>query len=192
MNTLVNQLTAQTQELKELYLKATEEFAKKDFVKIEKWANASIEEWYAKYEIPTKIEKVHNGVFVPKHMLAGYIEAGYEMKDSVQPDTKAYSGKALYKMRDKRYATQRIAGEGVDAYVAKQLKLANSHYTDSIAKLAFRIAKKGLNESNLTLTSSRIAMNFETIITDGIQKVKAFTILAWGEINAPHYRYLIK
>lgn len=35
--------------------------------------------------------------------------------------------------------------------------------------------------------------NISTTIVDAKQrKVNAWTILAWGEVNAPHYRYLIK
>jgi len=193
METLINSLTEQTQELKALYLEATEDFAKKEFSKIEKASKMPVEKWYEKFEIPTELKYVHNGCFVPKHMLENMLaKYSHELTQTLTPVSSAYNGKALYKMRDARYAAQKIASEGVESHVAKKLKLANTHYTDSIAKLAFRIEKKGLNENNLTLSSSRIAMNFETRITDGVKSVRAFTILAWGEINAPHYRYLIK
>lgn len=37
-----------------------------------------------------------------------------------------------------------------------------------------------------------LGVNIETTITDGVKKVRAFTIVAEGEIQRPHYRYLIK
>ena len=35
-------------------------------------------------------------------------------------------------------------------------------------------------------------INIDTIISDGEKQVKAQTICAWGEIQRPHYRYLVK
>ena len=37
-----------------------------------------------------------------------------------------------------------------------------------------------------------IGVNIESIITDGTKTVRAWTIVAEGEIQRPHYRYLIK
>lgn len=81
---------------------------------------------------------------------------------------------------------------GLDKFIEKELKSARLHYEKSIAKLALRIEKKQLNEDALTITSARIGRNIETTLTDGVKTIRAFTIYAWGEINRPHYRYLIK
>lgn len=70
--------------------------------------------------------------------------------------------------------------------------LNEAHYEQSIEKLAFRIAQKGLNQESLTVTTSHIGVNIETTLTDGIKTVRAFTIIASGEIQKPHYRYLVK
>jgi hypothetical protein len=37
-----------------------------------------------------------------------------------------------------------------------------------------------------------VGVNFETTLSDGEKIVRAFTIVASGEIQKPHYRYLIK
>ena len=80
----------------------------------------------------------------------------------------------------------------VEQHVEKMVKQAIDHYQDSIKKLALRIEKKGLSQENLKTVTSHIGVNIETILTDGNKTVKAFTIIAEGEIQRPHYRYLIK
>jgi hypothetical protein len=71
-------------------------------------------------------------------------------------------------------------------------KIAIEHYEFSIEKLAERIIKKGLNQDNLKIVTSHIGVNIETTINDGNKTVRAFTIIAEGEIQKPHYRYLVK
>jgi hypothetical protein len=58
--------------------------------------------------------------------------------------------------------------------------------------LAARVEAKELNIESIKVTSGFQNVNFECTITDGIKKVRAFTIIAEGEIVRPHYRYLIK
>lgn len=80
----------------------------------------------------------------------------------------------------------------VETHIEKMLKAANEHYDFSILKLADRIEKKGLDTSNLNVVTSHIGVNINTTLTDGTKTVRAFTIIAEGEIQRPHYRYLIK
>jgi len=80
----------------------------------------------------------------------------------------------------------------VEEYIDIQVKKAEKHYSNSIEKLALRIAKKGLNESNLKMTTSYLDPNISTTITDGVKTIKAFTIIASGMVQKPHYRYLVK
>lgn len=82
--------------------------------------------------------------------------------------------------------------EGLDVYVANAIKDAENHYENSIIKLALRIEKKELNIDLLKCTTSHIGRNINTTLTDGTKTVRAFTILAEGEIQKPHYRYLVK
>jgi len=58
--------------------------------------------------------------------------------------------------------------------------------------LAARIEKKGLNVEKIKTVTSHIGVNLETTLTDGTKTVRAWTIVASGEIQRPHYRYLIK
>jgi len=92
----------------------------------------------------------------------------------------------------KDLANVRILNSSVDEYISAEVKKAEEHYSDSIVKLALRIAKKNLNIQNLKLVTSHIGVNIETIISDGVNSVTACTIIASGAIQKPHYRYLIK
>ena len=85
-----------------------------------------------------------------------------------------------------------ILQNGVEKYVELSEKKAVEHYILSIEKLALRIEAKGLNLENLSVMTSHIGVNIETVLTDGNKQVKAFTIIASGKIQKPHYRYLIK
>lgn len=88
-----------------------------------------------------------------------------------------------------------ILNKGHENYVGSREKFAKLHYEDSMVKLTNRIIKKGLDFSKITIVTDLTRFdkgNIETTIKDGQRIVRAFTILAWGEVNAPHYRYLIK
>ena len=80
----------------------------------------------------------------------------------------------------------------VEQHVEKMEKKAVEHYEVSIEKLAKRIEKKGLNQENIRTITSHVGVNIETTLTDGNKTVRAFTIIAHGTIQKPHYRYLIK
>lgn len=80
----------------------------------------------------------------------------------------------------------------VEQHVEKMVKDAIVHYESSIEKLAARIEKKGLNQEKLKIVTCHIGVNIETTLTDGKKTVRAFTIIAEGEKQRPHYRYLIK
>lgn len=89
-----------------------------------------------------------------------------------------------------------IKSMGLKAYIDYNIKLAENKYKSSIAKLAFKVKEKGLNLDKIDVNSdyTKFGMDgsLETIVSDGEMIIRAFTILAHGDINAPHYRYLIK
>ena len=91
-----------------------------------------------------------------------------------------------------RAEVRRTLSSGLEKFVAKEVKMAEIHYEASINKLAVRIEKKDLNVAELKVVTSHMGANIETTLTDGIRTVRAFTIIAEGEIQRPHYRYLIK
>jgi len=52
--------------------------------------------------------------------------------------------------------------------------------------------KKNLDWTNIKIENGSVGVNINITITDGEQTVRAWTIIAEGEIQRPHYRYLIK
>ena len=77
-------------------------------------------------------------------------------------------------------------------HIEKAKKFACNHYENSILKLAIRVEKYGLNVEKLVVNSSHIGVNLDCTLTDGEKTIKAFTIVASGDIQKPHYRFLIK
>lgn len=174
MSKLIELLKEQTVSLKEQYVEKTIEWATKDFnryMEMSKWKEA---DWAKYLGVETRIANPGTTMeFITFH--SGF----YNTKAS-----REYSRK-----KDEIYRVKRM---GKDEYILNARRKAENHYEYSIIKLADRISKKGLNEDNLRMTTSHIGMNIETTITDGVKTIRAFTILAWGEIQCPHYRYLVK
>lgn len=168
---LTAMLLAETTILKAQYLQKVKEWAIKDRLFIIK----QLKEYYA----PT-----------PEHLS----DVGYGMGNNISPEAREYRRRQNYLMEQKRKGDwDRIARSTEEAHVTRQVTDAEIHYVASIAKLAARILKKGLNTENITVKTAEIGVNIETVITDGAGKtVRAWTIVASGDVQRPHYRYLIK
>lgn len=109
-------------------------------------------------------------------------------------------GSQAFKSKDEYWAAQKkyyrlpvsILRNNQEQYIAESIKNADAHYEQSIEKLAARVAKKNLEVSKLKVETAHVGVNIETVLTDGNKKVSAYTIIAEGEIQRPHYRYLVK
>lgn len=119
------------------------------------------------------------------------IEAEYRHNNWVFPKGfyNSKHSKTVHKERKKASSVIRV---DKFTFTKKEEKKALLHYCSSLEKLAYRIEKKGLIESNIKIESASIGVNFNTVITDGIKSIRAWTIIAEGPIQKPHYRYLIK
>jgi len=84
-----------------------------------------------------------------------------------------------------------IASVPLEKYIATEVKYGELHYENSLLKLADRLISKGISE-NFKIKSGYVGVNFELVITHELGQVKAWTIIACGEIVRPHYRYLVK
>ena len=104
------------------------------------------------------------------------------------------SGKFGFGEASKKYARipHYIHSGKVEQHIQKKCQEAEQHYQTSIQKLTTRIEKKGLCQERIKIKTSHIGVNIETVLTDGDKSVRAFTIIAGGEIQRPHYRYLVK
>ena len=87
---------------------------------------------------------------------------------------------------------RKVTALSLQEYTKKELIRAEKHYEDSISKLAMRLLKKEMNISKISMNTTHIGVNIETIITDGQKTVRAWTIIAEGPVQRPHYRYLVK
>jgi hypothetical protein len=165
--TLETILKAETESLRVQYIELTKKYAAEEFANITKIANRPHPNWDS-FATPGFAEKFGNS------------RIDYEQ------------GKKFRKATDLRYKCNEIVSKGFDVYESRLVKLADLHYEDSITKLAIRIEKKELDQSKLSVVTSHIGQNIETILTDGTKTVRAFTIIASGPVQKPHYRYLIK
>jgi hypothetical protein len=90
-----------------------------------------------------------------------------------------------------------VVRKSLDEYIDKAKDQAEAHYQSSLIKLATRINRKDLNINNMKANTeyseaNEVNINITTTLSDGIKSVKAWTIIASGEIQRPHYRYLVK
>lgn len=89
-------------------------------------------------------------------------------------------------------AQQEVRERLAPKFLDKEMNRAEDHYEASIFKLADRLLKKGLDVDNLEMSTTMMGPNIDTVITDGKKTLHAYTIIAGGPIQRPHYRYLIK
>jgi hypothetical protein len=170
MNNLVLLLTKETQELKSQYLEKTKNWAINFYNLCIERNNWQEDDWCKYFGIDYTLSKFNQRIF-PK----GF----YNTKNSM----------ILNKMRNEIFS---ICNLGLEKYLKKEELAAILHYESSIEKLAFRIIKKGLNIKNIKIKNNSIGVNINSEITDGLITVNAWTIIAEGQIQKPHYRYLIK
>jgi len=164
MDTLKDALIEKTQDLKELFIEKSIEYAKREFYSLIDKLAWTYETWVENY---------------PKRYTARFNQT-----------TQVTLSKSGHRLRDLAYKAFRI---GIEAWVNKAEKAAKDHYDNSILKLRNRLAAKGIG-TNFDIKSSRLGVNFDMTIRDNDtgQTVRAWTIVASGPIQRPHYRYLVK
>jgi hypothetical protein len=197
MKNLVNQLRAETTELKRKFIEATKHYATTEFKRLSELKHLdeyTLGNQEFGFELEDYVDKRCFGDSKPRKRFAPiksfkwdsearkYVDcflSFYRHKDSLKLD----------KLISLISSTMRM---GLDKYVAKQVELAAAHYENSIIKLAQRVMRKNLDLNNIEMQTSVMDVNIETIISDGNKSVRAWTIIASGAIQKPHYRYLVK
>ncbi len=174
METLVNILKEETKSLKIQFLEKTREYSINYYNKIQERKNWYEVEWCKFFGITPEIKNPNT-----RMEYLGYPKGFHNTKNS----------RDLNRFRNE---ISRISRMSLDEYINKELKLSEIHYDNSINKLAERIKLKGLNLDNLKVETSHIGVNINTTLTDGEKTIRAFTIIAGGDVQQPHYRYLIK
>jgi hypothetical protein len=174
MSNLINLLKEQTVTLKEQYVQKTIDWANKDYQRYVEMKTWNEEKWAKHFGVETRIAN-----------------PGTSM-EFITFDRRFYNSREYKVYKNLQNTIHQALSLGLNKYIERAKSNAEMHYESSIIKLSDRILKKGLNEENLKLTTSHIGVNIETTITDGVKTVRAFTIIAEGEIQCPHYRYLVK
>lgn len=176
---LIDILKKETESLRIQYIEKTKEYANKKFEWAQKLWLSNITErmdhFNIKWEMQTKRSYAKNGPeFVEVPTVIGDFNTELNL---------------MWKNVDE---AKKIFATTLKTFIAKNVESAERHYNDSIQKLAKRIESKGLIIEKIKAVTSHVDVNIETILTDGDLTVKAWTIIAEGPIQRPHYRYLIK
>ena len=176
---LVDVLKKETVGLKAAYIDKTVEYAGKRYDWAIKEFNLTEEERIKKYgmvEIP--INKQNSYWAVEADGSRVYKTKTHKISDA--------ASKNKNEARD-------ILGRTLKMHIEKAVAKAESHYESSIERLASRLNKKGINDKTvMELESSAIGANFTTLIHHEGTTTKAWTIIAEGQIQCPHFRYLVK
>ena len=87
----------------------------------------------------------------------------------------------------------KILRNGLDKFLDNSENDAISYYESSINKLSIRLTKMGVSkDSIIKLKSSYMDTNISTYIHTKDRVYNAYPIITAGEVQRPHYRYLIK
>jgi len=183
MENLVQQLKGETTELKSKFIQATEKYAKAEFNRLYKLSlldqlTLGVQEFG--FELDNHTDINFYGDNKPRKVFAKIDGLHF------------FNHKASLKLDKLETLISRTMRMGLDKYLAKQIELAVDHYDMSIVKLAQRVVKKDLDLDNVKMNTTVMDVNIETTITDGNKIVRAFTIIASGAVQKPHYRYLVK
>ena len=181
MKNLINILTAETKTLKEQYVEASKNWAIKIYQENQDKKTWRCEEWCKFLGVEPRYKK----------QMAAKDGKMIEVSVPFYPDG-FFNTSASKTLDNAQKQVRKITNHTEESFLAEAINNAEKHYANSIEKLAYRINEKGLDLNNLKVETAHISNNIETILTDGFKTVRAFTILAWGEVNAPHYRYLVK
>lgn len=184
MKHLVEILTNQTQYLKETFVERSKQYAAGEYAQITRRRNWNEAEYCEFLHVkPVWANGSRRGLDGPatSHDFLTFPNG------SVGQDAR----RKYYRLRDE---TSRVCRLTVAEFVERAEKKAVAHYENSIKKLAARILKKGLdiNAESLEVETATVDENITTVITDGHNTVRAWTIVAGGPIQRPHYRYLVK
>ena len=84
-----------------------------------------------------------------------------------------------------------ILSGGLEAFKIQEKKDIEKRYNAATEKAFTKIQSKLTGEIKILECSLHLGC-IDMIITDGKKSVSCQTILAWGMIQRPHYRYLVK
>ncbi len=174
---LIKKLADKTQDLKESYIESVKKWSASIFKGALKKSKYTKEEWLHLHDVKFEIRPDR---FNKEVMVVNLLPT--------EGNNKAYN-----RMRDDKEKTLKLVESGYEFFEGREVKHAIDHYESSLRKLANRLNSKGItDQTDIDITTAIFAVNLEITIKHGTSITKAWTIIAEGEINRPHYRYLVK
>lgn len=169
-------LEQQTQNLLQKFLERTTEYATHYYELMKKRNDWKEKDWCEHYGLIPEV-KVHGNITFHK------FPNGFYNSPISRVYSKDWREVSIFNYKFKTF----------ESYLAKEIELANRHYQYSLDKLVFRLVKKGVTTDDFSITNESIGVNINLNILHADGKLtKACTIIAEGEIQRPHYRFLIK
>lgn len=182
---LIQILAQHTADLKIAYVQQCKDWALEQFISAQTLASKTQEELCVSYGIKFHFEDSYGSQILVVDGTEWKLKASKTQEQ--QMNAAKWSG-----IRARVQKAKDIIYIGQDKWIAKAEKDALEHYESSLSKLAARIEKKGLDISKMNVVHSGMGVNMNITLSDGVKSVKAWTIVAEGEIQRPHYRYLVK
>lgn len=179
MTTLLESLKNATQDLKSEYIAMTKVWAASEFERAVVKSKWSVKEWCLFFNIQPQIRNAKLSV---NQQFLGFPDGFFNTRNSRTYDT------ALTNAR-------RIEKKGVEVFVQSEIGKAEHHYNFSLLKLTDRLIKKGIDKTRgeeVIIKKAKVGINLEMIVSIDKIQVRAWTIVASGIVQRPHYRYLVK
>lgn len=172
---LLGMLLDNTEEVKKEYIETTKEYSKREYHVALKDSKLTTSEWLEIYDLDeTFVGEKYCKNYTKTNEYKNYLRRIESMKNSIN-------------------LANDIASKSEIDYVNEKVELAKEHYKFSIEKLTHRLAKKGITVENVkSITNGRVGVNFECYIKHDDILTTAYTIIASGVVQSPHYRYLLK
>lgn len=124
------------------------------------------------------------------------IWAGKQVQQDSARANKYLQGRAMYSSIQEYYKEQKWYYNSYNQRHDVQyfVNRAEKQFADGVAKLAYRMGEKGISGKSFTIKSCAVhAGNLDlTIVDEQGNKVTAQTIVAYGPVQRPHYRYLVR
>lgn len=190
MKTLLEALTENTQDLKAEYISNTKIWATDRFNSLLEKLSWNEVQWCEYFGLTPRLCNYHGTEVIPydpNRKLTGMQfwslpSNFYNSRDARRQDS----------MKNEARQAKRL---GLGDFVLMNVVKAEAHYDDSLRKLVDRLKKKGVPETfgeKVKIIKARVGINLEIVIKFEAIQVKAWTIVAEGIVQRPHYRYLVK
>jgi len=188
MKTLFQALEENTQDLKAEYISNTKIWAKDRFESLIKKLTWNEVRWCQYFGLTPRLSNYHGTEVIaydPNRKLTGmqfwsFPNNFYNTRDA----------RTLDSLKNEARSAKRV---GEDAFIQKEIDKAERHYKHSLEKLVDRLKKKGVPETGkIEIIKAKVGINLEMMVKFETVRVKAWTIVAEGAVQRPHYRYLVK